>query len=306
MTSTPGSSGNLKAPPAGRRTPRPCPPARPPAWERKRPLGVVRLATLLLIVLGCGAPDAPEAGTPPALDEGAGGPPPETLGVVTETARPGITALHLPDSIFPHGEHRAVACATCHGRVAGHVTHAAVACTGCHTVPASFDLPTRPESECLACHHQEARFLGCDRCHTAGGPSDLIVETEFRVAGGAPRTRELSFDHAWHLGLECVACHESGTAQAEAIPCASCHAAHHVPTASCLSCHSPALERHDVQAHRGCAGSGCHEGTAITSLPLSRTVCLSCHAAQVEHMPGGECAACHRVAPAGPGADGGA
>jgi len=210
-------------------------------------------------------------------------------------------ALLLPDSVFPHSEHRSVTCTTCHQNVTGHGPHQELPCSSCHDVPEGYTaLPVRSDRECLACHHRQVGETGCSRCHSGGPPGNLPVRVSFASAGGTRvHDRAVAFNHRWHDQLECARCHSEDVTFAVEQGCASCHESHHTPEARCASCHVDALSMHDADAHRGCEGAACHTEPTVTRLPGSRAVCLACHEPQADHKPGRECAECHKVAPSG-------
>ena len=152
--------------------------------------------------------------------------------------------------------------------------------------------------DCAACHHRADRATACTGCHAEREPAPAArVSVRMTPAGGAPRTRELPFAHAPHREVACRDCHTAPVTLAVGRSCTSCHAEHHVATASCVACHAgPVQAAHRRAAHEGCAGSGCHVGAVAAALPPARNVCLSCHQDMTRHRPGRECADCHRVA----------
>jgi hypothetical protein len=103
-------------------------------------------------------------------------------------------------------------------------------------------------------------------------------------------------------GRTCGDCHRADVTLQVDRECASCHASHHTATAECAACHVPAKAGvHNADVHLSCAGSGCHASAAAPSPTLSRNLCLTCHAAQRTHEPGGVCAECHHIPGSHPG-----
>ncbi len=198
-------------------------------------------------------------------------------------------------SAFPHGEHRAIRCATCHVRVPGHVTHQGVECTDCHGTPEAYGtLPIRSRDDCLSCHHGPAAEQGCARCHGSGPTASIPVQVALQLSSATPvRERTLDFRHDWHGSLDCGACHEGGVHNPVGRTCASCHDRHHTATARCLECHEPPRALHQTSAHLGCGGSSCHDDPEILALPETRAVCLVCHDDRREHEAPKECTTCH-------------
>ena len=113
--------------------------------------------------------------------------------------------------------------------------------------------------------------------------------------------RTLPFDHERHREVECRPCHTEGLALSAAdSDCSRCHEEHHRETASCITCHArPAPEAHDVRAHLGCGGTGCHQRVPSSVMTPSRTreLCLACHQELVYHRPEEECTYCHVLPP---------
>ena len=189
---------------------------------------------------------------------------------------------------FQHSRHRGLECTTCHSSTGSQ--HGA--------------LRVRTKTDCLACHHgAEPRPgsapIACAHCHgsfdLARAPDKQPVVMRTSVTNVA-KSRMLPFNHAAHASQECVVCHSTAVTRAVARDCTSCHASHHVATASCITCHAGAKLVHRRQdVHQGCAGSGCHQDRAALELTATRNVCLTCHNDKVNHRPGGECAKCHQV-----------
>jgi hypothetical protein len=163
------------------------------------------------------------------------------------------------------------------------------------------------QTECLTCHHVRRRALPCTTCHRpAEVHGERAVANPMQVgAWTAPKPREFTFDHRWHDTLTCGDCHERSLTNAPVAECRSCHEAHHTPEATCSRCHGLAAAGvHGDAVHQGCGGAGCHVNADVLRLPPSRTLCLSCHAAQQDHEPNGDCAMCHGIAAAWRGARG--
>lgn len=236
-----------------------------------------------------GAPELP-ASAEPATPPDTGGP-----GVRTAAATGAIPVASVPTDVFPHGEHRTVRCRTCHTPVPSHATHESVECTACHRVPEGYaTLPVRTEEDCLACHHAPERDTPCATCHGEGAGGEVEVTATLDLSAvTAPVERRLTFPHERHARPDCATCHTSGVHFEVERTCASCHERHHRPEADCLTCHEPARDRHDIEAHLGCAGSACHERPDIDELPEVRSVCLTCHREQRSHEEGLECVQCH-------------
>ncbi|MBL8983097.1 MAG: hypothetical protein JNL26_12985 [Gemmatimonadetes bacterium] len=117
------------------------------------------------------------------------------------------------------------------------------------------------------------------------------MATTVRVTGKPAVTRSLGFEHARHNTLDCSKCHAADASQRVTTTCAECHTDHHRPTATCASCHQEARATHTRSTHVSCGS--CHTGAGTATLPPTRAVCLACHAAQRDHKPNGDCAACH-------------
>ncbi|HEX9887619.1 MAG TPA: hypothetical protein VGA70_14065 [Longimicrobiales bacterium] len=257
------------------------------------------VATLTLAaasLLACGSDESPDA-EPAEFRAPATVPEP-----VVETAprgpllqgRPVAVAVLPPSGRFPHDEHRGVRCSTCHESVAGHGTHSGIDCGQCHELPEAWSAaPTRPLEQCMACHHEAATTLGCAACHEGGPAEPIPVMEPFVVAAAPPEDRTLAFSHAVHARQDCTSCHRQGVALEADRECASCHIIHHSQRASCLECHQDARASHQVDAHLGCGGAGCHTDRRILSLPEVRTMCVACHSDMVDHNPDSECVVCH-------------
>lgn len=181
-----------------------------------------------------------------------------------------------------------------------HAQHNTVGCTACHDTAASHGAVTvRTPADCAACHHTPRAAADCVDCHTARETAG-VREVPIRMALDAwpsPRTRALPFDHARHESIACAECHTEGLDLAVGRGCADCHDEHHSPRLDCMACHAtPPADAHTREVHTtGCAGSGCHTGTAYAEMGRTRNFCLSCHQDQTDHQPGEGCADCHAV-----------
>ena len=237
-----------------------------PQWARISPAGA-RVLLLVsvggVLLVGWGVGHAPASGALAAAgspSSGAGG------SVVGDTIS------------FRHDDHVSLDCQNCHAN-------------GRATVRA-------PQEWCAACHHQGEGFSGCGNCHTAGTLGRTrTVDRSIEVAGREVQ-RRMPFDHGRHSGFVCGECHTGALMPTARAECASCHESHHVRRADCTACHrDPPQGAHTLAVHiGGCGGAGCHVD-AIDSLRgemhATRSVCLACHQAQVDHEPGKVCTNCH-------------
>lgn len=250
------------------------------------------------------------------LISGCGGGTPQEGGTTGEAVQPAtvsepqstdtMPALHrfLPDEMrrstraetFPHEAHVRIDCSVCHSVPQGHGTHENVGCAACHRASAQATQRNLTPADCQTCHHVTQQTWTCEHCH--GTPGAYATRQEFDLAvWTAPRTRELTFQHAWHEGVDCSSCHKTKPSLSPE-PCSSCHAEHHAQGIRCQSCHTPSpISQHDVNAHVSCSGAGCHDAPFVEAIADTRTVCLVCHQAQEDHEPGGQCIQCHAVRP---------
>jgi hypothetical protein len=185
-----------------------------------------------------------------------------------------------------------------------HATHRGLSCTTCHstTGPLHGSVTLRSARDCMACHHgRTVQRLGgepaaCLRCHKASGlpsrPQTVTVMTSTRATA---TTRRLPFAHTTHAATACTECHTTPVTLAPEAKCTSCHQAHHEASRTCMTCHSAYDAHRGQQVHTGCGGSGCHTDRAALAAGDQRNVCLACHVDRVNHKPGGDCGACHRV-----------
>jgi hypothetical protein len=185
-----------------------------------------------------------------------------------------------------------------------HAQHRGVECTACHSVRDRHGaLTVTSFRDCRSCHHTEPVATPCSQCHDSSEVRRLSLAVsrvmDIRVGRLDRPRRTLPFDHDRHLQYDCQQCHTQGLARSAAgLRCATCHEEHHRPTASCMSCHpAPAGDAHDLNAHLGCAGSGCHDAApaAVQEVPRTRDFCLACHQDLVDHRPGRNCVACHAL-----------
>lgn len=178
-----------------------------------------------------------------------------------------------------------------------HRIHRVLACGGCHNQKTTHGTVTvRKADDCAACHHSSERSVTCEGCHSGKGKLEKVImrPVAMRTSAETPaRARTLPFAHRTHRDLACKGCHTAGTSMAVTRDCQSCHADHHVAERTCSTCHKPPKETHLREAHEGCAGSSCHTNAAVLALTPTRSVCLACHADQINHKPKRECAECH-------------
>jgi hypothetical protein len=191
-----------------------------------------------------------------------------------------------------------------------HSQHRGVECTACHSVRDRHGAVTVTSlRDCRSCHHTEPVATPCARCHDRSEIRRLATRVsrvmDIRIGRLDRPRRTLPFEHADHLRYECQQCHTRGLAlSAVGLDCTGCHLEHHQPTISCMACHpSPAAGAHDLNAHLGCAGSGCHDAAPapVRTVPRTRDFCLACHQDLVDHRPGRNCVTCHAL-PSGAGA----
>jgi nitrate/TMAO reductase-like tetraheme cytochrome c subunit len=189
-----------------------------------------------------------------------------------------------PDSVFRHAQHRDVDCMSCHAMEPSH---------GAVTVTSTMD--------CRQCHHTAPESQSCASCHQDSG---VEGQTFFHTASltlsvtDGEEVRDLPFEHAPHADLDCAECHTDGLMLgATALDCSSCHEEHHAQGVSCMDCHTPTRQdKHEVEAHVGCGGAGCHEDVPFEGVPRDRNFCLVCHQNEVDHRPEEpRCVECHAL-----------
>ena len=179
-----------------------------------------------------------------------------------------------------------------------HAQHRSVACSSCHTSTRRHgEVIIRSPSDCMRCHHGGAGRENCSRCHDLAAMRRLPVRprTFSLAASRSAVTISMRFDHQPHAGVACAQCHADQPSRApDQANCASCHAPHHGPSATCTTCHSGAdlMTKHSRNDHVHCATAACH-GQAAADLPASREACLVCHTIQRSHVPGRVCTNCH-------------
>lgn len=182
-----------------------------------------------------------------------------------------------------------------------HARHRELPCTQCHDVSQSHGAVTVTDArQCRDCHHTAPLAADCARCHTPAdftGERRTVAQT-FSTSVATSVTRDLSFAHAQHGGVQCTACHQTPGTLAVVPGCADCHRDHHQPQLQCMACHTaPPRAAHTVEAHLGCTAAGCHDPAPVAGVPRTRNFCLVCHQDQVDHERGGNCADCHRLPP---------
>lgn len=194
-----------------------------------------------------------------------------------------VTALGVAGTpLFPHDRHSRIECSVCHTLETRHA-----------------DLLLARSEQCTACHHGPPAAASCTTCHGVAeiaGARSRPTQLELEV-WPAPRLRTLPFDHARHDRIECTTCHSASRTWAPADNCSSCHTEHHRSEAACIDCHArPAGTAHTLDVHTGSCRE-CHGPESAARMQRSRNFCLVCHQDQVDHMPAGNCADCHKLAP---------
>jgi len=161
------------------------------------------------------------------------------------------------------------------------------------------DLTFEPPRGCQICHHQRPAAAKCATCHRS---NELLeperVTVQVQVPSHAPRARSVGFEHAAHREIACVECHDTPVTlepKPAAAACTACHADHHAAGRDCAGCHrtEQIAQAHapPVDAHQACAA--CHTAETVASLQPSRSFCLTCHDARVNHYAPRECTVCH-------------
>jgi hypothetical protein len=190
-------------------------------------------------------------------------------------------AVVTPADSFPHPRHTTVPCLTCHLDRSGAML--------------TFERPRG----CRECHHRDPDRAECVHCHAgATQPDSIRARVVVAAAGRAGLERQVSFPHRTHTNLPCVGCH---TAPLTLLPadsvttCQGCHDEHHTVGRSCATCHRTAaiLAPHRAPARPHVACDACHATAAIAALTPTRSLCLACHDAKVDHNPQRECTSCH-------------
>ncbi len=184
---------------------------------------------------------------------------------------------------FSHGDHRGQACSACHS---SRIRHG--------------ELLIKSVTDCQRCHHSGPARLVCSTCHDVTALEGRVLQTPqtFQLAAGhATISRAFPFPHGKHASIACVQCHTDPVTRAPAgANCASCHASHHQDGVTCSTCHAAAnpIALHKSADHPNCASAACH-GARAANLPHTRAMCLTCHQAQTNHVPGRTCEDCHKV-----------
>jgi hypothetical protein len=197
---------------------------------------------------------------------------------------PGAAAAAATADSFPHGRHTSLPCLTCHtntGAKNGLV----------FAIPRGCDL----------CHHQsliagKVEAADCAKCHAPAKlavPKPMVMQVKVGTHAPAPRT--VGFKHDGHQRLACATCHQApNTVPPDSIrTCQGCHTEHHNAQRNCSTCHNRAETppAHSRTTHVAC--DACHTPSRIAILSPTRNFCVTCHAAQRDHQPGGECSTCH-------------
>ena len=183
--------------------------------------------------------------------------------------------------------------------------HTGVDCEKCHGTQQSHGtLVVTSIEDCRGCHHRPPLSRDCTRCHSPESVSAVTLQVtrslNIRIGSLDRPLRNIVFDHTKHVALGCAECHTQGSDLRAAVgaDCSGCHLKHHGPTSDCSQCHQPPAEgAHDLDAHMGCTGTGCHDPApeGIANAPRTRQLCLACHTDQKQHRPGKVCADCHRL-----------
>lgn len=207
----------------------------------------------------------------------------DTTRALTQTSLGATVRLGVPppDS-FSHDRHRKLACLTCH-------------------------VPNAPRSRltfeqprgCQICHHQAPASSRCTECHESADFDTPVATTiTVTVAGAASRERQAAFSHPVHAEVRCISCHATPVALAPADSvrtCSACHATHHEAQRACADCHrtDAVMPAHASQddPHSGC--TSCHSAATVAVIEPTRSFCLGCHSAAVDHYPARECSSCH-------------
>ena len=180
-----------------------------------------------------------------------------------------------------------------------HPRHAKVPCLTCHLDKSGAMLTFERPRGCRECHHKDPDRADCVHCHVgATQPDSIRLKVVVAAAGRAGLERQVSFPHLTHGKLSCVGCHTTPLTLLPAdsvTACHGCHDDHHTVGRSCATCHrtSAVLEPHRPPARPHVACDACHATAAIAALTPTRSLCLACHDAKVDHNPPRECTSCH-------------
>ena len=201
---------------------------------------------------------------------------------------PGAAPMSSADS-FPHARHTSLHCLTCHTVNSSRTPYGLV-----------FERPRG----CDLCHHQnvlagQVEEKDCARCHREAirnVPKPTVVTVVVPTRAAVPRT--IDFKHGVHQGVACSTCHQApAIAPPDSVrTCTACHDQHHDARRDCSTCHARAQTptAHSRVTHTGC--DACHTPSRIAKLSPNRAFCVTCHTAQRNHQPNGECATCHFLA----------
>jgi hypothetical protein len=190
-------------------------------------------------------------------------------------------AVVTPADSFPHARHVKLQCLTCHLDKSGAML--------------TFERPRG----CRECHHRDPERADCVHCHvSATQPDSIRVSVVVAAAGRAGLERQVSFPHRTHTTRPCVGCHTTPLTLLPAdsvTTCRGCHDDHHTVGRSCATCHRTVaiLAPHRPPARPHIACDACHATSAIAALTPTRSLCLACHDAKVDHNPQRECTSCH-------------
>lgn len=196
-------------------------------------------------------------------------------------SRQPASPVQVPADTFPHARHARFNCLTCH-----------------LSASQSMLAFKRPEG-CQRCHHRDPARLECSTCHRPDSvPATMERHLSISAAGRPPQDRVVTFPHRRHARLGCTTCHgEPGSLLPvdSAATCQGCHAQHHEAGRDCATCHTnPSLLKiHGPPARVHVACDACHATANIAALTPTRSFCLVCHRAQVDHQVGRECTTCH-------------
>jgi hypothetical protein len=215
---------------------------------------------------------------------------PVPLAVLASTDPAALADLLLPllttqPDTFSHRRHESLSCLSCHSTQSGHGR-------------LTFEVPRG----CNLCHHQAPATSDCRTCHSSERLSQVVpVTVRVAVEDQQPRDRGVGFAHEIHADASCVSCHTTPVSLAplESVArCISCHEDHHAADRTCSSCHESAAQPdpHAPPANAHVRCDACHRAETVTRLLPDRSLCLTCHAAQIEHFVGRECTTCHMLA----------
>ena len=208
-------------------------------------------------------------------------------------------------------------CSSCHAAQLSATSvnrgHAAAACKGCHA--GDVHAAENPANPCVSCHmqvHTRVEHAECTSCHEphSGAPSSVDVSCkkchDAAQHALAPAHSACLTCHTPHAGTrpaeqQCTHCHSVKAQQNHAQlkgGCISCHTLHTpnsaLSTPACTSCHEPSRlpGLHRTAAHAEC--NKCHSGAHAQGPFSARATCVSCHAAQQNHVPEARlCQGCH-------------